>query len=71
MATIKSSAPAPRPTIEKTPRSCAACGEPSGSTSAGTGYPVVRDRESGLYFHVRCRPGTPSGAAAVVFAGVL
>ncbi len=71
MITTESSAPAPRPTTEKTPRPCAACGEPAGSISAGTGFPVVRERESGRYYHVRCRPGTPSGKAAVLFAGVL
>ena len=71
MATTKSSAPAPHPTTAKTPRLCAGCGEPAGSISAGTGYPVVHERSTGLYFHVRCRPGTPSGKAAVVFAGVL
>ncbi len=43
----------------------------AGSISAGTGFPVVRERSTGLYFHVRCRPGTPSGTVAVVFAGVL
>ena len=62
---------APLPTPEKPRRTCAACGEPSGSISAGTGFPVVRERETGRYYHVRCRPGTPSGKAAVVFAGVL
>ncbi len=66
LITTESNAPALRPTIEKTPRPCAGCGEPSGSISAGTGYPVVRERSTGRYFHVRCRPGTPSGAAAVV-----
>ena len=71
MITTESSAPVHPPTTEKTPRPCTACGEPSGSISAGTGYPVVRERESGRYFHVRCRPGTPSGAAAVLLAGVL
>ena len=55
---------------EKTPRSCTGCGEPAGSISGGTGYPVVRERATGRYYHVRCRPGTPSGKAAVVF-GVL
>ena len=59
--------PAPTAT-EKAPRLCAGCGEPAGSISAGTGYPVVRDRESGLYYHVRCRPGTPSSTAAVLLA---
>jgi hypothetical protein len=71
MATTKSSALAYPPTTENMPRPCAGCGELAGSISAGTGFPVVRDRESGLYYHVRCRPGTPSGKAAVVFAGVL
>ena len=71
MIATESSAPAPRPTTEKTPLPCAACGEPSGSISAGTGFPVVRERSTGLYFHVRCRPLSPSGKAAVAFAGVL
>ncbi len=60
----ESSAPAP-PTTAKTPRPCAASGEPSGSISAGTGRPVVLDRESDLYYHVRCRPGTSSDAGLV------
>ena len=63
--------PAPHPTPEKPPMTRAACGEPAGSISAGTGRPMVRERETGLYYHVRCRPGTPSGKAAVLFAGVL
>jgi hypothetical protein len=71
LITTKSSAPAPRPTTEKTPRPCAGCGEPAGSISAGTGFPVVRERSTGRYYHVRCHPGSPSGKAAVVFAGVL
>ena len=71
MITTESSAPAHPPTTEKTPRPCGGCGEPSGSISAGTGFPVVRGRETGLYYHVRCRPGTPSGKAAVVFATAL
>jgi hypothetical protein len=72
MATTTIAHPAPHPTPEKPPTTCAGCGEPSGSISAGrTGFPVVRERVTGLYFHVRCRPGPPSGKAAVVFAGVL
>lgn len=39
---------------------CAACGEPSGSISAGTGYPVGGPKNGPMY-HVRCRPG-PSPA---------
>jgi len=38
-------------------RCCAGCGEPSGSISEGTGFPLVRDKESGRMYHVRCRPG--------------
>ena len=45
--------------------SCAACGKPSGSISAGTGFPVVRDRETGEWFHVRCRPGATADAAVL------
>ena len=41
--------PAPPSTTAKTPRPCAGCGEPSGSISAGTGYPVVRERATGRY----------------------
>ena len=63
--------PAPTTTTAKTPRPCAGCGEPAGSISAGTGFPVVRERATGLYYHVRCRPGTSSGKPAVAFAGVL
>jgi hypothetical protein len=37
-------------------RRCEACGERAGSISAGTGRPLVRDRESGLYFHLSCKP---------------
>ena len=70
MSTTTIAHPAPLPTPEKHRRTCAACGELAGSISAGTGRPVVRERETGLHYHVRCRPGTPSGKAAVVF-GVL
>ena len=65
--------PAPHPTPEKPRklRQCAACGEPSGSISAGTGFPLVRERATGRYFHVRCRPGSPSSKAALLLAGVL
>ena len=69
MATTKSSAPAHPPTTAKTPRPCAGCGEPAGSISARTGFPVVRERATGRHYHVRCRPGTPSGKAAVALAG--
>jgi ribosomal protein S14 len=63
--------PAPRPTTEteKPRRLCAACGAPSGSISAGTGFPVVRERATGRYYHVRCRPG--SRPAAVLLGAAL
>ena len=38
---------------------CGGCGEPGGSISEGTGFPLVRDRTTGGYYHVRCRPGDP------------
>ena len=38
-------------------RSCAGCGERAGSISAGTGRPLVRDKEGGLFFHLSCKPG--------------
>jgi len=37
-------------------RRCAGCGEAAGSISAGTGRPLVLDRESGEWRHVNCRP---------------
>jgi len=68
--TVESVAPvAPPVTTERPPRVCAGCGEPAGAISTGTGFPVVRERTTGLYYHVKCRPGTP--AAAVLLAGVL
>ncbi len=37
---------------------CAACGEPAGSISQGTGAPLVMDsRTEGRFYHVRCLPG--------------
>jgi hypothetical protein len=52
--------PAPQTTPEQPRRHCAECGDPSGSISQGTGFPLVRDKESGEFFHVRCMPGTES-----------
>ena len=45
-------------TQPKTPSLCAGCGEPAWSMSQGTGYPVMRDRQDGRRYHVRCLPGT-------------
>ena len=35
---------------------CEECGERAGSVSEGTGFPLVRDKESGSWFHVHCNP---------------
>jgi hypothetical protein len=52
----------PRETeTRKAPSLCAGCGEPSGSISAGTGFPLVRggrSQDGDLMYHVRCLPGT-------------
>ena len=53
-------APTPRPV-----RTCEACGERAGSISAGTGRPLVRDRETGGFFHVSCKPGAVSFGAGL------
>jgi hypothetical protein len=38
---------------------CTACGESAGSVTEGTGFPLVKDRQSdGRLYHVRCLPGT-------------
>jgi hypothetical protein len=38
-------------------RVCEGCGERAGSISAGTGRPLVRDKASGRWFHLSCKPG--------------
>jgi hypothetical protein len=38
-------------------RCCEGCGERAGSISAGTGRPLVREKASGLWFHLLCKPG--------------
>ena len=53
-------APTPRPV-----RHCQGCGERSGSVSAGTGRPLMRDKASGLFFHVSCKPGAASMPTAL------
>ena len=38
---------------------CVGCGEAAGSVSEGTGFPLVKDRQTGgRLYHVRCLPGT-------------
>jgi hypothetical protein len=52
-------------------RSCEGCGERAGSISAGTGRPLVRDRESGRFFHLSCKPGAAGiGAALASLSGL-
>jgi hypothetical protein len=46
-------------------RSCEGCGEESGSISAGTGRPLLRDRDSGRFFHLSCTPGAVGIDAAL------
>ena len=41
---------------EATRHTCAHCGELSGSISAGTGRPLLLDKETGRWEHVNCRP---------------
>ena len=45
--------------------SCEGCGEKAGSVSAGTGRPLVRDKASGLFFHLSCKPGAVGIDAAL------
>jgi hypothetical protein len=61
--TTTTTIPEPTATDTRPVRCCEACGERAGSISAGTGRPLVRDRESGLFFHLLCKPGaTRSGS---------
>jgi hypothetical protein len=46
-------------------RCCEGCGERAGSISAGTGRPLVRDKASGLWFHLSCKPSAVSFGAAL------
>ncbi len=54
---------------DKAPSLCAKCGEPAGSISAGTGFPLVKDRngDGESMVHVRCA----ARVSAAVLAGVL
>jgi hypothetical protein len=55
--TTSTTIPEPTTTDTRPARCCETCGERAGSISAGTGRPLVRDRESGLFFHLSCKPG--------------
>jgi hypothetical protein len=54
----------PEPTRTRPVRFCAKCGERAGSRSAGTGRPLHREAD-GRFFHIGCRPGAVSFAAAL------
>ncbi|MEJ7871740.1 MAG: hypothetical protein WKF67_05740 [Rubrobacteraceae bacterium] len=41
--------------VSRPVRLCVECEEPSGSVSAGTGRPLVFDKETERWLHVRCR----------------
>ena len=52
-------------------RTCEGCGERAGSISAGKGRPLVRDKASGHWFHLSCKPGTAGiGAALASLSGL-
>jgi hypothetical protein len=55
--TTTTSVPEPTRTDTRPVRTCEACGEHAGSISAGTGRPLVRDKASGHFFHLSCKPG--------------
>jgi hypothetical protein len=55
--TTTTTIPEPTATDTRPVRTCEACGERAGSISAGTGRPLVRDKESGHFFHLSCKPG--------------
>jgi hypothetical protein len=63
--TTTTTIPEPTTPDSRQVRRCEACGERAGSISAGTGRPLVRDRESGLFFHLSCKPGAASFGAAL------
>jgi hypothetical protein len=52
-------------------RTCEGCDERAGSISAGTGRPLVRDKASGHWFHLSCKPGAVGiGAALAGLSGL-
>jgi hypothetical protein len=55
--TTTTTIPEPATTDTRPVRTCEACGERAGSISAGTGRPLVRDKTSGLFFQLSCKPG--------------
>jgi hypothetical protein len=69
--TTTTTIPEPTRTSTRPVRSCEGCGERAGSISAGTGRPLVRDKASGHFFHLSCKPGAVSlGAALASFTSL-
>jgi hypothetical protein len=69
--TTTTTIPEPATNATRPVRHCQGCGERSGSVSAGTGRPLMRDNASGLFFHLSCKPGAAGiGAALASFASL-
>ena len=69
--TTTTTIPEPTRTDTRPVRRCAGCGERAGSISAGTGLPLVRDKASGHWFHLSCKPGAAGiGAALASLSGL-
>jgi hypothetical protein len=63
--TTTTTIPEPTRTDTRPVRTCAGCGAKAGSISAGTGRPLVRDKASGHWFHLSCKPGAAGIGAAL------
>jgi hypothetical protein len=55
--TVQTTIPELATTDTRPVRTCEGCGERAGSISAGTGRPLMRDKASGHWFHLSCKPG--------------
>ena len=69
--TTTTTIPEPSRTDTRPIRCCEGCGERAGSISAGTGRPLMRDKASGHWFHLSCKPGAAGiGAALASLSGL-
>ena len=68
--TTTTTIPEPATNATRPVRCCEACGERAGSISAGTGRPLVRDKASGHWFHLSCKPGAAGSEAGAALAGL-
>ena len=63
--------PEPATNATRPVRCCEGCGKRAGSISAGTGRPLVRDKASGRFFPLSCKPGAAGiGAALASLSGL-